>query len=482
VLLLVVVVFTTPAVNYAQEAVAVDWPMLGHDAAHTSAVSSDIEPPLVKRSIFNLTRGQFVSSPIVIGDSLFAFVDVGGLSIDVHVFSLDRESGAVRWRYDTGGALFAWPAASDRFIFVPVTYRGPPPLANGTQPYNQTLGGGALIVLDETNGRLVWSKHTVDTIMTSPVVEAGTVYATFDKEGAYALDAATGSVKWFYPLLTSNLMLAPPIEYNGTVIVPAYAQGVIALDARNGGLKWKYDVASHFGFHSGAEGESTAGAGMIFAPFYDFSDDQRSRYRVTLVAFNPDNGKVVWQTLLQDLAFEGGLAGSTYLAFANNTVYATGPYHHLNGTVPGNGPVMALDALTGAVKWSTSIPRPNSRIAVAGNTLLVGSYLNRTEISALDVSTGLQVWHYKPYCAAYYKCEFVVGDGVLYVATDGYSMLSSLSSATAVPEIRAPATIFVTSLITLVAFRAHWRRAGSEEMSTELGASFGQTDCADNSV
>jgi len=453
VLLLVVVVFITPAVNYAQEAIAVDWPMLGHDAAHTSAVSSDIEPPLAKRSIFNLTTGQFAASPIVIGDSLFAFAEIGNY---VHAYSLNDKSGAVRWSYNTGGSLFAWPAASDRFIYVPVTYRGPPPQPNATQQYNQTLGGGALIALDVTNGQLAWSKHTVNTIMTSPVVEAGTVYATFDKEGVYALDAATGSVKWFYPWLTSNLMLAPPIEYNGTVIVPVYAQGVIALDARNGGLKWKYDVASHFGFHPGAVGESTAGAGMIFVPFYDFSDDQRSRYRVTLVAFNRDNGEVVWQTLLQDFAFEGGGAGSTYLAFANDTVYATSPYHHLNGTIPGTGPVMALDALTGVVKWSTSIPRPNLRIVVAENTLLVGSFLTgNTEINALNVSTGLQLWHYKPYCAAYYDCEFIVADGALYVATDGYSMLSSLSSATAVPETQAPATIFLTCFIAFVAFHIH---------------------------
>jgi outer membrane protein assembly factor BamB len=463
---MVVVLFIAPVVNSIQYAAALDWPMLGHDPSHTSATSLSLMPPLTESVVLNLTTGQFVSPPIVIGDSLFAFVDIGGLSIDLHVFSLDRESGAVRWIYDTGGSLFAWPAASDGFIYVPVTYRGPPPQPNGTQQYNQTLGGGALIALDVTKGQLVWSKHTVDTIMTSPVVEAGTVYATFDKEGAYALDAATGSVKWFYPLLTSNLMLAPPIEYNGTVVVPVYAQGVIALDARSGGLKWKYDVASHFGFHPGAVGESTAGAGMIFVPFYDFSDDQRSRYRVTLVAFNPDNGKVVWQTLLQDLAFESGLAGSTYLAFANNTVYATSPYHYLNGTIPGTGPVIALDAPTGAVKWSTSVARPFWRIVVAGNALLVLSDLSPThppgskchsnctirEISALNRSTGATAWSYR------IDTEFdpVVAEGVLYVTQ--YSSMYSLSSITALPEIHAPATIFLTSFIALVAFHAHRKR------------------------
>jgi outer membrane protein assembly factor BamB len=444
----------------AQTTSGSDWPMLGHDAAHTSATSSDIEPPLVKKSIFNITTGQSVASPIVSGDSIFAFVQ----HASVQVYSVDRGTGVVKWTYDTGGSLFAWPAAGDGFIFVPVTYRGPPPVPNGTRQNIQATGGGALLCLDELNGRLVWSRNTVTTIMTSPIVEDGTVYATFDREGAYALDAATGNVKWFYPI-DPSVMIASPIEYNGTVIAPIYARGVVALDAQNGGLKWKYDVASHFKFHPGAVGESTVGAGMVFAPFYDFSDDNRSRYRVTLVAFNRDDGEVVWQTLLLDFASEGGFAGNTYLAFANDTVYAVGPYHYLNGTIPGTGPVIALDATTGEVKWSTSVARPFWRVVVAGESLIVLSDVSPTylagskcpgnctiqEINAIGLSTGATMWSY------HIDTEFdpVVADGVLYLVTDPYSTLSSLSSTTAVPEIHAPATILLTSFITLVAFRTY---------------------------
>jgi len=296
--------------------------------------------------------------------------------------------------------------------------------------------------------------------MTSPIVEAGVVYATFDGDGVYALDAATGSMKWFYPWPSSNLLLASPIEANGTVIVPVYAQGVIAFDAQNGGLKWKYDVASHFAFHPGAVGEVAAGAGMAFVPFYDFSDDQRSRYRVTLVAFNPNDGQVIWQTLLQDFAFEEGFAGRTYLAFANKTVYTTGPYHDLNGTEPGDGPIIALDAQTGALKWSTSVARPYSRIIVTSDMLLVlsdtspvhppGSRCDNCTVNlvvALNSTNGAIEWVYRMDALF----DPVLAEDALY--TTQILSISSLSGTTPLREISASATIFLALLLGVVAIR-----------------------------
>lgn len=120
ILLFLLIFLQAPSFARGQEANVIGWPMLGHDAAHSSATSSNIEPPLVRRSIFNITTGQFVASPIVTGDSIFAFLQ----HAYVQVYSLDRGTGAVKWTYDTGGSLFAWPAASDGLIFVPVTYRG----------------------------------------------------------------------------------------------------------------------------------------------------------------------------------------------------------------------------------------------------------------------------------------------------------------------------------------------------------------------
>ena len=68
----------------------------------------------------------------------------------------------------------------------------------------------------------------------------GTVYAGSDDGTVYALDAATGGLRWAY---TAGDSVSDPAVAGGTVYVGGHDGTVYALDAATGRLRWTYSTA-----------------------------------------------------------------------------------------------------------------------------------------------------------------------------------------------------------------------------------------------
>ena len=168
-----------------------DWPTYGGDNARTAVTEITIPARVGKQWGFRLPADAFPTAPVVAGGLVF-FGDRNGA-----VFALDAADGSVRWKTYTSGPVDFPPAVDAGRLFV-------------------GSGDGRVYALEATTGRPLWTFRAAPAerwisvygklISTWPVaggvvVQDGTVYAAagiahYDGTYVYALDAATGKVKW----------------------------------------------------------------------------------------------------------------------------------------------------------------------------------------------------------------------------------------------------------------------------------------------
>jgi len=149
----------------------------------------------------------------------------------------------VRWIFSAGGEVYSSPAAADRMIFIGST-------------------NGNLYAIRQETGTQVWKFGTKGRIVSSPAVAAGLVYFNSYDSAFYAVDEFTGQLKWKFSTNgelrfsakhihgmepASELMpdpfdffLSSPVVANGVVYFGSGDHDVYAVDAATGSLKWKF--------------------------------------------------------------------------------------------------------------------------------------------------------------------------------------------------------------------------------------------------
>jgi outer membrane protein assembly factor BamB len=271
------------------------WPTFAHDQERTgrqplSRISSQNVATLQLRWKYN-AQTSFSSSPIIGTDSVY----VGGT--DGIVRALDLQSGKLLWKTTVGDFVRMTPALHDGTIFV------------GTRPTDA---------------------HVRD--------PRGT--ASF-----YAIDAATGTVKWARRSLVSTLR-SEPVFVNGLVIEGlaggdppiCHQGGVFALNEQDGTPVWKWSVSSI-----------------------------------------PDTGGAVWAPL----SFDGHL-----VFFGTGNICAGGDQTYANGLV-----AMQPD---GTLVWRLQFGQPFTDDDTGGALLVIGKggfVPNKNgEFYAIDVANGTQRW------------------------------------------------------------------------------------------
>jgi outer membrane protein assembly factor BamB len=275
-----------------------------------------------------------------------------------------------------------------------------------------------------------WWAEIPGRILSEPAVADRTVYVTSEDEGVFALDAATGDVRWQYGINEDVYGIAPPTVADDTVYVPydgrilaltpdgerrwsrysefnrrfpvavghglvfaAYdgershcdrGPGVWALNAETGERAWTYPRSDH-------EAENACGFvaippvvadGTVYTCVQTDADDYWD-----LTALDATTGEKRW-----DRPVEGGIFGT--IAVANRTVY-----------VPLTQRLLAVDSETGDSRWEYRIEIPDHVLAhefafstptVADGTVYFGTQDGR--IHALDAPTGE------------HRCTYALGD------------------------------------------------------------------------
>src|SRR5262249_26909179 len=131
-------------------------------------------------------------------------------SDDGSLYAVDTATGIVRWIYKTGGS--------------------PSPTVVGGIVY--TGGDQSVYALNPT-GPVLWQQHTAGTVSSPPAVAGDSVYADIGGGLVYALDAATGNIRWIQQTGTSSSSWSPTVVSG--VVYTCGGDGVVyALNAASG--------------------------------------------------------------------------------------------------------------------------------------------------------------------------------------------------------------------------------------------------------
>jgi hypothetical protein len=161
---------------WASPGPAADWPQLRGNPQRTAFTAEPLAPPLhlAWTATFAGERLGTAVEPIVAGGRVFVATHAG------HLYALDAETGAPRWRFTAPGPLLHSPAvAEDRVITA--------------------AAGGGVYALDAATGRLLWTAATASSLegfTAAPLVAEQRVYLGARDGRFYCLDLADGREWW----------------------------------------------------------------------------------------------------------------------------------------------------------------------------------------------------------------------------------------------------------------------------------------------
>ncbi|MFN7958592.1 MAG: PQQ-binding-like beta-propeller repeat protein [Holophagaceae bacterium] len=236
--------------------------MFRGDAAHTGVYAS-AAPTLAAPAWTYRTGAKVLSSPVVSEGIVY----VG--SADHHLYALDAKTGALKWRFKAGGAIASSPAlAAGRVIFSSLD--------------------GLIHGLDAATGRPAWSFRTegerrftapgihgaqprtelmpdpFDVFLSSPAVAGGLVFVGSGDQHVYALDAASGALRW--KRKTGGVVHASPAVADGRILVGSFDRILYALDADTGAVQWTFQTGDDPEIHNqvGIASSAAVAEGRVF--------------------------------------------------------------------------------------------------------------------------------------------------------------------------------------------------------------------------
>jgi outer membrane protein assembly factor BamB len=273
------------------------------------------------------TRGPVPSTPAVAAGRVFV------TSYDGRLYALDAQSGEVLWRFRTEGER--------RF-----EARG----LHGLQPRQQTFA------------------DPYDVFLSSPVVVDDTVYFGSSDAHVYALDAASGALRWKFA--TGDVVHASPAVADGMLYVGSWDGRLYALDARTGQERWRFQSGLDPLLHNqqGFQGSPAIAGGVVYVGCRD----------ANLYALDARTGAERWRhpTAMSWVVSSPAVAGGkVFFTTSDSSLF------------------LALDAASGAPRFEQQGKAYMfSSPVVAGDVVLIG-VLNGT-LQARDRDTGDLLWEW----------------------------------------------------------------------------------------
>jgi outer membrane protein assembly factor BamB len=251
---------------------------------------------------------------------------------------------------------------------------------------NLYIGGprGRAYALDPATGAVRWTYQipgpTPLAFSSTAEVADGSVYLGAWDGGLYALDAAWGSLRWRFP--TGGSVRSRPAASDGVVYVGSDDHVVYALRAADGAPCWRYPTG----------GEVISGPTIADGIVYAGSADHH------LYALDARDGALRWQ-------YQTGGPITACPTVVAGVVYVGSDDHHVH----------ALAAQDGSVRWRFKTGGPVlTTPAVAEGVVVVGS--RDQHVYALDVATGKPRWRHQTGGG---RSSPTIVDGVVYVGSGG---------------------------------------------------------------
>ena len=354
-----------------------DWPTYRGNNARSSITRVKIPPRVARQWSFRLPSDGFPSAPFAAGGLVFFGDRNGG------VRALSAADGKLKWQAYTAAAIYCPPAIADSRLFV-------------------GSADGRVYALEAATGRPLWTFRAAPAdrwiavygklastwpVAGGVVVQDGVVYAAagiahYDGTYVYALDAATGDVKW-----CNDTSGATSTKTHSGVSL----QGNLSI--RGGLLRFPGG-----GVHREAQYELATGKCQN-----EPNDQPRASSATAFYGYFPDYGKYTslgyrladGKSLRYDASYDGARHSGLMLlpAPAPGTAAAPRPAARVSDRVQraGQGPKPI---------WQAPANRRYNGFVVAGDVLLAAGHTGPSAadtsfVAAIDVDDGSDLWQQK---------------------------------------------------------------------------------------
>jgi eukaryotic-like serine/threonine-protein kinase len=314
------------------------------------------------------TGGRVMSSPVVVAGTLY----VG--SNDSNLYAIDAESGTEKWKFKTASRVTSSPAVAKGTVYFG-SWDGnfyAVDSATGQQKWKFKTGGERRYTATHLHGAVPASESQPDPFdfyLSSPAVVQGTVYFGSGDGNVYALDAASGDLKWKFK--TGDVVHSSPAVADGMVYVGSWDTYFYALDATTGAQKWRFKTGDDPVIHNqiGIQSSPLVADGLVYFGCRDSN----------LYALNAHSGEKKW-------AFnnKGSWVISSPVVKDGRLYFATSD----------TGLFHSVDAKTGNEIYSLKFIWPLfSSPAIAGNVLYIGS--EEGKLFAVDLAKQQPAWTFQ---------------------------------------------------------------------------------------
>jgi outer membrane protein assembly factor BamB len=315
------------------------------------------------------TGGMLIGSPAVVEGTAY----IG--SADGNFYAVDAASGKQKWKFEVKSRVASSAAVSNGSVFFGAYDGGFYGIdaATGKLRWKFQTGGERRFAAKHLHGVQPAAEtmpDPFDCYLSSPVVWNATVYFGSGDGNIYALDAASGAVKWKFQ--TGDVVHASPAIADGVLFVGSWDSYFYALDATTGKLRWRFKTGDDPDLHNQVGIQSSA-AVVDGTVFFGCRDSH-------LYALDEKTGEKKWA-----LSTEGAWVVASP-AVRDGTVYVTTSDSSL---------LFALDAKSGQAAHKLGFDHWYifSSPAIAGGTLYVGS--TQGKLTAVDLASFKPLWSFE---------------------------------------------------------------------------------------
>jgi len=274
------------------------------------------------------TGGPVSGSASVVAGTLYI------LSYDGKLYALDSRTGSTKWKFATAG---------ERHFEA----KG----LHGFQPKNQTIA------------------DPFDTYLSSPVVAKGVVYFGSGDNNLYAVDAASGELRWKFA--TGDVVHASPAYTDGVLYFGSWDSYFYAVDAASGKEKWRLHTGEDALIHNqvGFQSSPAVVDGVVYTGCRDSN----------LYAIDAASGKEKWH-----VGNNGSWVITSPAVAKGKVIFGTSDTSKYQIADTATGKVEAVEQ---GKAYMFSSP------AIAGDVVFIG-VLNGT-LEAHDFATGKLLWEFQ---------------------------------------------------------------------------------------
>jgi len=331
------------------------------------------------------TNAAVISSPVISGGTIYFGSD------DHNLYAVDLDAGTLKWKFKTESRIPSSPAVLNGLVYFE-SYDGnfyAVDAAAGTLKWKFQTAGEHRFTATHLHGSMPVAEAMPDPFdfyLSSPVVWNGAVYFGSGDGNVYALDAASGQLKWKFH--TGDVVHASPAIAGGTLFVGSWDSFFYALDAAKGKEKWRFKTGEDPNIHNqvGIQSSAAVADGVVYFGCRDsnlYAVDAASGQKKW--AFNNKGSWVIGSPAVGD--------GKVYFATSD-----TGSFY-------------ALDAKSGAASFSLNFKSWPlfSSPALVGHMVYVGSHEGK--LIAIDTASQKTAWTF--------QTDGSVKNGAPYTKPDG---------------------------------------------------------------